>query len=78
MCEPEDPKKCETFCKYGEELIKPGESIKTKECTEVVCNEVFKTIVNTCVAAEMDGCTMKPDFSLSYPECCNKICDKDT
>ncbi|KAG5682580.1 hypothetical protein PVAND_011925 [Polypedilum vanderplanki] len=66
---------CEYFCDLGENKLKPGESLKMEDCTEIICNEDFTTTQNSCsVAITADGCVLSPDFTLIYPQCCNKLC----
>lgn len=66
--------KCEDYCNVDGQLIKPGESFKTKDCSEIICSKDFTARGVTCGIAIEDGCKMEPDFTLEYPDCCYKIC----
>ena len=56
-------------------MIKPGESYKTKQCSEIFCSKDFSAEDLTCGSAAVDGCKyLEHDYSLEYPDCCNKIC----
>ena len=70
----DDAGKCEDYCNVDGQLIKPGESFKTKECSEILCSKDFTARGVSCGIAIEDGCKMEPDFTLEYPECCYKIC----
>ncbi|KAG5682581.1 hypothetical protein PVAND_011926 [Polypedilum vanderplanki] len=65
---------CESFCEVKKYKIKPGESIKTNECTEIFCLLNFSTMELSCGQEIVDGCLMQPDFTKKYPECCGQIC----
>ncbi|KAG5682582.1 hypothetical protein PVAND_011927 [Polypedilum vanderplanki] len=66
--------KCTDYCDIDGHLLEPGESIKTNQCTEIVCHSDFSSSGYSCGIAVLNGCKMSPDYSKKYPECCNKIC----
>ncbi|KAL7028552.1 hypothetical protein ACKWTF_005891 [Chironomus riparius] len=72
----DDDGKCEDFCEVDSQLIKPGESFKTKHCSEIFCYSDFSARGVTCGIAVLDGCKMEPDYNLQYPDCCYKICNE--
>ncbi|CAG9762280.1 unnamed protein product [Ceutorhynchus assimilis] len=41
------------------------------KCTLATCTDDGTMVLHTCGAAVIDGKRVKPDFSKSYPECCN-------
>ncbi|CRL02964.1 CLUMA_CG015874, isoform A [Clunio marinus] len=65
---------CVDYCDHNGQRILAGEEI-TEMCTLVRCNEDYSKDYRSCGVGATESCKkLSPDFSLPYPDCCNRVC----
>ncbi|CAG9802422.1 unnamed protein product [Chironomus riparius] len=65
---------CQKYCDIDNRLILVGTTLKTDQCEQITCDADFSSSYYSCgIAVDKNGCTLTPDYSFKYPECCNKM-----